>query len=304
MINLISALIVSDQGNSKISRIIWAKTHQVEQMFRPDAKASSIHTIFAMCELIFHATVRNIRKSHGNAIIGLLTSIFQSVIGIAIMLLMMDLMGTNRAPVRGDRVLYIMSGIFSFMTHTRAIKSVSGAEGPTSSMMKHAPMNTIVSITSSALSALYMQTLSAAVILYGYHVLWKPISIDEPVGVLMMYLLAWISGCAIGLIFKALVPWAPDFFGLLTTVYSRANMVFSGKFFVANVTPMHILIFFTWNPLFHVIDQTRGFMFLNYTPHYSSIQYPLIVTSVLLVIGLIGERYTARHASVSWTARR
>lgn len=273
-------------------------------MFRPEVKTTPFHGILTLSELIFHATVRRIRKSHGNAIIGLLSSIVQAIVGIAVMMLLFYLLGNNTSPVRGDRMMYIMSGIFSFMTHSRAIRAVAGAEGPTSSMMKHGPMNTTVSIAAAALSALYIQTLSAAVILYGYHVLWRPISIDEPVGVLLMYLLAWLSGCAIGLIFKALVPWAPDFFGILTMAYTRIDMVFSGKMFLANATPMHILVFFMWNPLFHIIDQIRGFMFLNYTPHYSSIEYPVIVTIVLLFIGLLGERFTSRHVSVSWGARR
>jgi len=273
-------------------------------MFRGEVRKGPVQSGFALLELIFHSAVRHVRKSNGNAVVGLLKSIAQSIIGIGIMFLLFHLIGNSNAPVRGDRMLYIMSGIFSFMTHTKAIRAVSAAEGPTSAMMKHTPMNSLVSICSSALSALYLQTLSAAVILYAYHVLWNPISIDEPVGVLTMYLMAWLSGCAIGLCFKALTPWAPDFFGVATMAYSRANMVFSGKLFLANATPMYILQLFMWNPLFHVIDQTRGFMFLNYTPRYSSPTYPVIVTAILIVVGLMGERYTSRHASVSWNARR
>ena len=113
-----------------------------------------------------------------------------------------------------------------------------------------------------------------------------------------------LTAAAIETLPTPLTPWAPDFFGLVTQVYSRANMVFSGKFFVANVTPMHTLYFFMWNPLFHVIDQTRGFMFLNYEPRYSSIAYPVVVTLALMFLGLLGERFTARRASVSWSAGR
>ena len=273
-------------------------------MFRPEVRKGGFQRAMALFELIFHASVRHVRKAHGNAVIGLLTSILQSMIGIGIMFLLSQLIGNTNAPVRGDRMLYIMSGIFSFMTHTKSISAVARSDGPTASMMKHAPMNTIVSISSAAISALYLQTLSAAVILFAYHVLWNPISIDQPVGVLCMYLLAWLSGCAIGVVFKAVTPWAPDFFGLATTAYTRANMVFSGKLFLANATPMHILHLFMWNPLFHVIDQTRGFMFLNYTPHYSSINYPIIVTGVLVVVGLMGEQFTAKRASASWSAGR
>lgn len=274
-------------------------------MFQPSVPRTRIGSVFALFELIFHATVRHVRKSNGNAIVGLLVSIAQSLVGIGVMVLMFSLIGRSiGTQVRGDFILYIMSGIFSFMTHSKTIKAVSSADGPTSAMMKHAPMNTIVSVSAAALSSLYLQTLSAAVILFGYHALWTPISIDQPVGVAAMYILSWSSGIGIGLIFKAVTPWAPDFFSVATTAYTRANMVFSGKMFVANMTPNYILAIFMWNPLFHCIDQTRGFMFLNYDPRYTSALYPVITTFVLIVIGLMAERFTEKHISASWNAKR
>jgi len=65
-----------------------------------------------------------------------------------------------------------------------------------------------------------------------------------------------------------------------------------------------MLVLFDWNPLFHIIDQARGFTFINYNPHYSNWVYPLLVSIALLMIGFMGEAYTRRHASRSWGARR
>jgi hypothetical protein len=45
-------------------------------------------------------------------------------------------------------------------------------------------------------------------------------------------------------------------------------------------------------------------MFLNYDPRYTSALYPLITTFVLIVIGLMAERYTEKHISASWNAKR
>lgn len=271
-------------------------------MFRPDVRRTTANSGLAILELIFHAAVRNIRKSHGNAVVGLLMSILQSVVMVVIMVFMFDLMGGRGRGVRGDFVLYIMTGVFNFATHSKTLQAVAKSDGPTSAMMKHSPMNTIVAIGSAALGALYLQTLSAGVILFVYHTLWNHITIHEPVYVVGMFLLSWISGVGVGMVFKAATPWQPEFFGILTTIYSRANMIFSGKMFLANATPTYILSMYTWNPLFHSIDQTRGFMFENYHPHYSSIGYPIVVTMVLMVIGLMGEHYTTKHASASWSA--
>ena len=74
--------------------------------------------------------------------------------------------------------------------------------------------------------------------------------------------------------------------------------------FVANALPGLMLVMFDWNPLFHAIDQCRGLVFINYSPRYSSWEYVLWLGVILVMIGLMGEFYTRRHASVSWRARR
>ena len=78
-------------------------------------------------------------------------NIFQTLILVAAFYFMFDMLGMRGTAVRGDFMLYVMSGIFLFLTHTKAMGAVSGAEGPTSAMMKHAPMNTVVAIASAAL---------------------------------------------------------------------------------------------------------------------------------------------------------
>ena len=80
-------------------------------------------------------------------------------------------------------------------------------------------------------------------------------------------------------------------------------MIASGKMFVANTLPPSILVMFDWNPLFHTIDQARGYTFINYFPNNSSASYPFYVALACLMLGLMGEFYTRKHASVSWTAK-
>jgi ABC-type polysaccharide/polyol phosphate export permease len=216
------------------------------------------------------------------------------------MYFLFSLLGMRRIAVRGDFMLYVMSGVFMFMTHIKAIGAVSGADGPTSPMMMHAPMNPIISIAGAALSSLYQQTLAAAVILFSYHALITPISIDEPVGVLGMFLLSWMTGCGIGMVLLSARPWQPELMSILTTIIMRANMIASGKMIVANNAKPEIRAMFDWNPLFHTIDQGRGFMFLNYQPRYTSIEYPVYVMLGCVVVGLMAEFFTRQYASVSW----
>ena len=273
-------------------------------MFTPVAPKTSFGGFVKTAELIFHIAIRDIRKSHGNAVIGLLLNIVQSVTLVLFFWAMFTVLGMRSTAVRGDFLLYSMSGIFMYMTHIKAIKAVAMAEGPTNAMMKHAPMNTIVTIGGQALATLYQQVLAIAVILFFYHTCFQEFTIDEPIPAMGMILLAWFSGLCIGMVFKAATPWAPDFFAIANSVYTRINVIASGKMFLANATPTWLLSWFWWNPLFHVIDQQRGFVFLNYNPHYSSIAYPIWVSCALLVLGFMGDSFTRKYASLSWVAGR
>ena len=126
---------------------------------------------------------------------------------------------------------------------------------------------------------------------------FSPFVIDDPIGAFLMFLLAWVTGCAVGLLMFAIKPWAPTFTSVLRILYQRANMIASGKMFVANTLPSFMLAMFDWNPLFHAIDQARGFAFINYNPHNSSIIYPINVGIALMALGLICEYCTRKKAS-------
>ena len=262
------------------------------------------HGALRLAELIYHGAVRHVRKDHGNAVIGLLLNILQTVTFVLAFYAMFSILGLRGTAIRGDFLLYIMSGIFLFLTHTKAMTAVIASEGPASAMMKHAPMTTAVAIGSAALGALYIQVLSMLAVLWVYHAAFVPITIDDPAGAMGMVLLSWFTGVAIGMVFLALKPWMPDVVKVVASLYARANMVASGKMFVANAMPGYVLAFFTWNPLFHTIDQARGFTFLNYNPHFSTIGYPVLLGLGLIFLGLLGEFYTRRRASLSWQAGR
>jgi ABC-type polysaccharide/polyol phosphate export permease len=273
-------------------------------MFRAPDNKSKTRSVFTMSEVVYHSIVRNLRSGHRNAVAVMVLTTLQSLVMIGGFLLMFLLLGVRTAPIRGDFIIFIMSGIFMYMTHTKTVAAVAGAGNPLGPLMQHAPMNTIISIMASAVAVLYRQLFSIAVILLVYHVLINPVTIHEPVGVLGIVLLAWFFGIAVGMVFLALNPWIPDFAGLLRAFYIRINMIASGKMFVVNALPATTVAMFDWNPLFHIIDQSRGHFFLHYNPHVTNIAYPIYVSLVLIMIGLMGEFYTRKHISVSWYASR
>ncbi|ATG49820.1 ABC transporter permease [Celeribacter ethanolicus] len=269
-------------------------------MFHYSRSQSGFSAALTVLRLIFVNTVRHVRKTNGNPLIGLLLNVSQAMVLVLVFTFMYSILGVRSSAIRGDFILYIMSGIFLFLTHNKALGAVAGSETATSPMMQHAPMNTAIAIFSSALSTLYIQVLSVSVILFGYSLGWGTVTFENITGAFGMLLLAWASGASIGMVFLAAKPWAPGLIQIVQQIYTRANMFTSGKMFVANQTPNYMLAMFSWNPLFHTIDQARGFTFVNYNPHKSSILYPVVFTLVFLTIGLLAEFFTRKRVSLSW----
>lgn len=272
-------------------------------MFAPPQNRTFVSAAFTTLALIYHVAVHNLRKQHRNAAVGLLLEAAKTVVMILGFRLMFHILGMKGSPLRGDYIVYIMSGIFLYFTNIGAVGAVAGAGSAASAILKHGPMNTAVLITGNALAALYRSSFSAFSVL-GLYYLWQPFELEDPLACYGMLLLAWASGCTIGLLFLSLGAWAPAVTTILTTVYTRANMICSGKLFVANTVPAHILVFFDWNPLFHIIDQARGYAFINYTPHHSTVIYPIYVSIACLMIGLMAEFTTRKAVSISWSASR
>lgn len=257
---------------------------------------------FTTFALIYHQTVYNLRTEHRNAVLGLVMTMMQSVVFVVVFLGMYTLIGIGGSQIRGDFLLYIMSGIFIFMLHVQAVGAVAGSHSVSSGIIKHEPLNAAVLISGAALAVLYRQTISCLVILSVYHMVFRPITIEDPVGAGSLFVVSWFTGCAIGLIFLGIRPWSPQACKVLTMVYQRVNMFASGKFFVANMIPSFILPWFAWNPLFHLIDQERGFLFINYSPHRTMLFYPLWFAIAALMVGLLINFTTRKYESISWSA--
>ncbi|WP_413717837.1 ABC transporter permease [Silicimonas sp. MF1-12-2] len=295
---------MAPSGHDKV-RIFRGKTgFGPFTMFDVQKRQSLGSAALTMLDLIYHNTVRTVRKSHRDAIFAILVNILQTLIMVIAFYALFELLGMRGAAIRGDFLLYVMSGIFVFMVHVKALMAVASAEGPASPMMQHLPMSTTVSIWAAAFSALYIQVISLGAVLFAYHLVWAPIEVHQPMGALAMLLLAWFFGVAVGSIFLAIKPWMPGTTGIIQQIYTRVNMFASGKMFVANTLPATMVAMFAWNPLFHIIDQGRGYIFINYNPMKTSLMYPVYVSIVLLVIGLIGESFTRKRVSLSWTAGR
>ena len=235
-------------------------------------------------DLIYITTVRQYRSTTGGAIMSFFTALVQPLT-IFVMFAVIYAVFGRTALIRGDFLLFMMTGIFAYLMHIRAVKSVGAGE--MGGMIFYARASKLLSILSGAISELYSNILAMAVI-FSIAYLWRGYleiyDFSRFIGPMFM---AWASGLAVGLFFVSITPFAPSLSPMLFLIYKRIQMFTSGKAFVANLLPHSLLPFFTWNPLFHAIDQARGAAFINYVPRYTNMTYPTYFTIAVFVLALI-----------------
>ena len=257
----------------------------------------------AFMELLYHSIVRNTRKSSGNATLGLGIEILQSLIMLLIFFALFTILGMRSMAIRGDFIIFLLTGIFLFLAHNKAVKSAMGAVSPLGGLTLHTPINSLLNIMASVLSGLYLQILGFSLILLVVHILRGGLEFYNPAGLIFPFFMAWASGIAIGLMFGVLTPFAPKFIPMVAMMYRRANMITSGKMLPANYMSASMVAWFDWNPLFHSIDQARGAAFVNYFPRNTNMEYPVYLSLSLVMIAMMIEFWLRKNMSASWGKR-
>ncbi|MEM7240717.1 MAG: ABC transporter permease [Pseudomonadota bacterium] len=254
-------------------------------------------------DLLYHTTVRNVRRVSFNPIIAIVNQILTMLVLVAAFMMLTTLLGTRTAAVRGNSVQFIMSGIFLFLVHNSSLGAAALVGGLRTPLTLHTHITHFMLVMSAGMAALYIQILAVVLIFTVTHILVEPVVFQSLAGFSFAFFIAWASGLMIGFFFSVISPYSPRVVELLKMLYMRSNMIFSGKMFVANTIPASILPYFYWNPLFHTIDYARGESFINYTPRVININYPIVVTIIFFVLALIFQRYGQNVVSASWNKR-
>ena len=271
---------------------------------RNNERKSLIFEIFRFVDLLYHTTVRNIRKDSINPIISVLNQIVMAIILVFVFLFFIRILGMRSVAIRGNEVQFIMSGIFLYLVHVGALGAAQSVGSQRSAINLHTHITHLMSVLAAGLAQLYIMILATTILLSVTHILVDPVEFDSLSGFAFAFFMSWVCGMAIGYLINALSPFAPRIMTILAALYTRGNMIFSGKMLVANTLPAAMLPFFLWNPLFHIIDYSRGESFINYTPRVSNIYYPIWVTIVLFVLALMLQKMADKKVSASWGKRR
>ena len=264
------------------------KARSIEQGFLTE--------LYAFGALVYALVVRDLRTEHRNAALGILLSVAQPVVMGLVFFGFMMLMGGGAGPVRGDALTYVVSGFIIFFCHIRTVSAVAGSLRQ--DMLNHQRLTPFLMICVKAIGSLYKNVFALLIMLAANYLLRDVYAMQDGLLFILVIFWCWLGGIAVGAIFLALnryVSWG----SVLSTTYIRIMFFTSGKFFIASKIGGAIRPYFDWNPLFHLLDQGRGAIFLNYSARTTSMDYAITVILLLLVVGFLTENYVRRNYNAS-----
>jgi ABC-type polysaccharide/polyol phosphate export permease len=247
--------------------------------------------------LIWALTVRAIREESGGAALGMLKGILMALAFCLAFYFIMTLFGLAALTVRGDMMIFILIGIGFFfaakMTMMAALKGMNNSWD----MAAHPHLSPVLFVYANSLGCFYNYFTAIVILFVGNGLVKGEFLLHEPVMFFPLFFITWLCGVGAGMLLGFMAFYF-SWFQIFKRIFIKLLFFTSGKFTNANALPNDALPFFTWNPLFHLIDQMRGAAFINYVPQKTNLTYPIIVCFLLLVFGHILHDYMIRHRNV------
>ena len=256
-------------------------------------------SLVAFITLVYSLVVRDLRSEHRNAALGILISVAQPLLAGLLFYFFITFIGGRMGKVRGDDLTFVVLGFVIFFMHIRTVAQVTMALRE--DMMNHQRLSPFLLVTVKGISSGYKIILALIILLVLNYLIRDVYEMQNPLRFLSVIFWCWMGGIAVGILFMAAVRYL-TWGALLQTTYIRLMFFTSGKFFVANLLSADIRWFMDWNPLFHLLDQSRDASFLNYTARTTNMEYPIIVYLVILVVAMLIEHYVRVNYSRSHMA--
>ncbi|MGG7564765.1 ABC transporter permease [Rhodovulum sp. DZ06] len=258
-------------------------------------RASLAREALRFCLLCHALAVQGIaRQSTGS--FGLLAAFATPVALCAGFLAAYEILGLFRPAIRGDVVIFLLTGIYLFQLAARA-RGAADLNGG-GALLWHQPVQPALVVWSGALGAFYITVTSMGLILTGA-ALWRGVPpAADPAGLGAPLLLAWGFGVGSGMVMSGISRYAGGA-QLMGMLWQRAMFLTSGIFFLASAIPGWLRPFFDWNPLFHIIDAMRMAAFVNYGGGDTSLEYAALCVAGLLAVGHALERKVRADFSIS-----
>ena len=242
------------------------------------------HRSFASLRAIGALILREMQTSHGRGRGSYLWAIMEPVGGIVLLTLIFSV-GFRAPPIGSNFAIFYATGMIPFMTYMDVSGKVSGAITYSKPLLAYPAVTFMDALIARIVFNAVTQVVVAIIVFTGILVTMETRTDPQIGGIAVGMLMALVLGTGVGVIncflFQAFA-WWQSVWGILM----RPLFLLSGLFFIFDEVPQPYQDWLWWNPLIHVVGQTRRSFFAGYSGDYVSHAYLFGLGMGLTALGL------------------
>lgn len=212
-------------------------------------------------DVIFALFVREIRTGFNDKF-GIAWSVINPVVFIFILSFArgrLDGGETHTIPT----FVFMACGLVLIQFFLETLNSTSGAIKKNKPLFAFRQVQPISSILATAIFALLVKTFVIISIVGIMYLMGMELHLDNPLLLITVFMLLWVVGLSVGMIFAIVNSFIPEM-SKLQSLVSRPLFFISGVFFSLQDFPREIWKYFDWNPILHAIELARYSVYTSY----------------------------------------
>lgn len=241
--------------------------------------------------VIFALMMRDMATSYGKSSLGYLWAVLEPIGAIAILSLAFAIALNN--PALGESFpLFYATGYMPFMLYNTMQNKVSAALRENLQLLFYPRVTYMDAIISRFTLTLVTQLLVAVIVFVG--IIWVD-DINQRIElwpVLVALMVAAFLGLGVGVLNLVIIHLSPSW-RHIWSIITRPIFLVSCIFYLFDALPSWVQNILWYNPLVHIIGETRTGFYSIYEGDYIVLAYPGIIGAVTLFLGLALLR---RHA--------
>lgn len=242
------------------------------------------HRRFASLRAIGALMLREMATSHGRSAGGYLWAIAEPVGGIVLLTLIFSV-GFRAPPLGTDFAIFYATGVVPFMAYLDMSNKVAGSIRYSKSLLTYPAVTFMDALLARILFSVITQAMVAVLIFAGILLMLDTRTDPQIMQVALAFVMTILIASAVGVmncfLFEAFTWWQS-----VWSILMRPLFLVSCIFFLFDTIPLPYRDWLWWNPLVHVVGQTRKAFYPSYGGDYVSYAYVFGLGLGLFALGL------------------
>lgn len=240
--------------------------------------------------------LRETRATFGTSRLGYLWALITPVAGILVLVVIFSFAGRLPSPYGGSLALFLALGLLTLQFYTELASKLMTVFSANQALLTYPPIKAVDTVLARFILISLTYLLINMIFVIG--LVWFDLA-DWPAHPHQLFL-AFLCTAGIGLGIGTLNAIISSFFTSwqhINALINRPLFFISGIFYLPSALPPNVRNILQWNPVMQLIEWMRTGYYPDYNSLVLNIEYICVIMTVLIFLGLTGERLL-RHRRI------